>query len=62
MLTVRQGPDDVRRRARRECALSSLHSKVEFGSLDENVYGLAIDVIDVSGATVSTVNVRVAGD
>ena len=42
-------------------AASSLHSNVEFGSLDENVYGLAIDVIDVSGATVSTVNVRVAG-
>ncbi len=42
-------------------APSSLHSKVEFGSLEENVYGLDVDVIDVSGAVVSTVKVRVAG-
>ena len=28
--------------------LSMRHSKVEFGSLDENVYGLDVDVIDVS--------------
>ena len=42
-------------------AASSLHSNVEFASLDENVNGLDADVIEVSGAAVSTVKVRVAG-